>query len=114
MSSGPKVLQTPVQGLAIASARPGPGILERTPYKGLVQPTEYLASEERSGLRHERRNVPLAAVSAGTVKRLGIGRWDGAQTEVDEVEVRAKVSTEESNRLERRAHNLMNSEPGRL
>ena len=30
--------------------------------------TSYMTTKERSGLRHERRNVPLAAVSAGTVK----------------------------------------------
>ena len=80
----------------------------------LYNSTSYATTiQKRSGLRHERRNVPLAAVSAGTVKRLGIGRWDGARTEVDEGRVRAKVSTVGSNRLERRAHNLMNSEPRR-
>ena len=30
--------------------------------------TSYVTTKESSGLRHERRNVPLAAGSAGTVK----------------------------------------------
>ena len=89
------------------------GYRKKPSTKGWYNRVSTLTSEERSGLRHERRNVPLAAVSAGTVKRLGIGRWDGARTEVDEGRVRAKVSTVGSNWLERRAHNLMNSEPRR-
>ena len=36
----------------------------------LYNSTSYATTKQkRSGLRHERRNVPLAAVSAGTVKR---------------------------------------------
>ena len=36
----------------------------------LYNSTSYATTiQERSGLCHERRNVPLAAVSAGTVKR---------------------------------------------
>ena len=51
-------------------------------------------------------------MSAGTVKIKGVSGVHRSKRSTMRVYARRKTSS--SNRLERRAHNLMNSEPGRL